>query len=100
VRVLVEFGADVALEQRIEVLGQRRAAHHPLEVVAVAVVVRAIEPRARDPFVEPADEPFVTHMHPHVTCGWRPSPPKCPSPRSTPTITPSSYGVRSTRPRR
>ena len=67
------------------------AARHPLEVGAVAVVVRAVEPRAREALRRAsASAPRGARACAAVTWGCLPSPPKWPSPISRPTTMPSS----------
>jgi hypothetical protein len=60
---LVEIRRDVRLEDWQQLLDERRPARHPLEVAPPAVVIRPVEPRARDARFEPAQQRFVTDVH-------------------------------------
>ena len=62
--VEVEGRGDVSLEDREQVGDQRLTARHPLEVVAAAVVVRAVQLRAREARREPSHQRLVPYVHP------------------------------------
>ena len=56
-------GLQVRFEDGEKVLGERAAAGHPLEIVAVAVVIRPVELAAWKPRLEPAEQSLVAYVH-------------------------------------
>jgi hypothetical protein len=62
-RPAVEVRRDVGLEQRQDVLHQRRPAGHPLVVAAAGVVVGPVEAGARKAVHQPAEHRLVAGVH-------------------------------------
>ena len=90
----VDVGGQRGLEHRQDVLDERLAAGHPLEVGAVAVVVRPVQARAREAVHEPAEQRLVAGVHPQGDLRLLAVPAEEPCPSSTPATSPWSNVAR------
>ena len=59
----VDVGSEIRFENWEKVLGESAAAGHPLEIVAVAVVIRPVKLAARKSRLEPAEQSLVAYVH-------------------------------------
>ena len=60
----VEVVVELAFEQREKLADEDGSTRHPLVIGAAAVVVRPVEPGARQPIDEPPEQRLVTDVHP------------------------------------